>query len=222
MSETLSTRSVEIAKILALAPVVPVLTVEDPKTAVALARALVGGGLRAIEITLRTDRALDAARAVIAEVEEAVVGLGTVLTPSQIVAASKLGARFAVSPGHTPGLLDAALDVRLPYLPGAATASETMELLERGYTHIKFFPAESLGGVGALRGLAAPLRAARFCPTGGIDAEKAKAYLALPSVAAIGGSWVAPVERIAQGDWASITGLARQAAALRPAAATQR
>jgi 2-dehydro-3-deoxyphosphogluconate aldolase / (4S)-4-hydroxy-2-oxoglutarate aldolase len=222
MSDAASTRSAGIAEILALAPVVPVLTVEEPKTAVALARALVKGGLRALEITLRTDRALDAARAVIAEVEHAVVGLGTVLKASQITAASRLGARFAVSPGHTSALLDAAAGEGLPYLPGAATASEIMALLESGYTYIKFFPAEALGGIDALRGLAAPLRSARFCPTGGIDAEKAKAYLALPSVAAIGGSWVAPADRIAKGDWASIEALARQAAALRPATATAR
>jgi 2-dehydro-3-deoxyphosphogluconate aldolase / (4S)-4-hydroxy-2-oxoglutarate aldolase len=222
MSAAASAQSAEIAEILALAPVVPVLTVEEPKGAVALASALVQGGLHALEITLRTDRALDAARAVIAEVEGAVVGLGTILSGAQIEAASRLGARFAVSPGHTPALLDAAASVGLPYLPGVATASEIMTLLERGYSHLKFFPAETLGGVEALRALAAPLRSVRFCPTGGIDAEKAKPYFALASVAAIGGSWVAPADRIAKGDWAAITALARQAAALRPAGASRR
>jgi 2-dehydro-3-deoxyphosphogluconate aldolase/(4S)-4-hydroxy-2-oxoglutarate aldolase len=214
MTDAASKQSPEIAAILALAPVIPVLTVEDPAQAVPLARALVAGGLRVLEITLRTDRALDAARAIMVEVEGAVTGLGTVLTTAHMHAARRIGARFAVSPGATPAMLDAAAGEGVPYLPGAATASEISALLERGYGHLKFFPAENLGGVAGLRALGAPFRAVRFCPTGGIDAAKAATYLALPNVVAVGGSWVAPADRVAAGDWAAITALARDAAAL--------
>ena len=222
MSRTPPAQAPEIAALLARAAVIPVLTVERPATAVALARALVAGGLAVLEITLRTAQALAAARAIIAEVEGAVVGIGTVLTPAEMRAACAAGARFAVSPGTTAGLLDAAADAGMPYLPGAATASEIQALLERGYSHLKFFPAESLGGIAALRALAAPFRQVRFCPTGGIDAAKAKAYLALDAVLAVGGSWVAPADRVAARDWTAITALARQAAALgRPRAPTR-
>lgn len=214
MSEAPRQQSPEIAAILRRSPVVPVLTVDEPRHAVALAKALVAGGLGVLEITLRTERALDAARAIMAEVEGAVVGIGTVLTAEDMHRSSAAGASFAVSPGASPALLDAAFELGLPYLPGAASASEMMALLARGYRHLKFFPAESLGGVGALRALAAPFSELRFCPTGGIDAAKAKAYLALACVVAVGGSWVAPAERVAAGDWAAITGLAREAAAL--------
>ena len=215
MNAVTPAQSPKIADILALAPVIPVLTVEEPRAAVALAKALVAGGLPALEITLRTERALDAARAIMSEVDGAIVGLGTILTAAQMHAASKMGARFAVSPGAAPRLLDAAASAGVPYLPGAATASEIMSLLERGYTCIKFFPAEALGGVEASRALAAPLRTVRFCPTGGIDAQKAKRYLALPFVLAVGGSWVAPADRVASADWAAISTLARDAAGLR-------
>lgn len=199
---------------LARAPVVPVLTVEDPVGAVPLARALIAGGLGVLEVTLRTARALEAARAIMAEVEGAAVGIGTVLTAEAMRAARRAGARFAVSPGSTPDLLAAAAAEGVPYLPGAATASEVMALVERGYATLKFFPAESAGGVAALRAFAAPFGQVRFCPTGGIDAAKAPTYLALANVLAVGGSWVAPADRIAAGDWARITALAREAAAL--------
>ncbi len=208
-------QSPEIAALLARGPVVPVLTVEDPASAVPLARALVAGGLGVLEVTLRTPKALEAARAIMAEVEGAVVGIGTVLTPEALRAAQRAGARFAVSPGATPDLLAAAAAEGLPYLPGAATASEVMALVERGYATLKFFPAESAGGVAALRALAAPFGRVRFCPTGGIDAGKAPGYLALANVLAVGGSWVAPADRVAARDWARITMLAREAAALR-------
>ena len=208
-------QSPEIAALLARGPVVPVLTVEDPASAVPLARALVAGGLGVLEVTLRTAKALEAARAIMAEVEGAVVGIGTVLTPEAMRAAQRAGARFAVSPGSTPDLLAAAAAEGLPYLPGTATASEVMALVERGYSTLKFFPAESAGGVAALRALAAPFGWVRFCPTGGIDAGKASHYLALANVLAVGGSWVAPADRVAAGDWARITVLAREAAALR-------
>ncbi|HLI12325.1 MAG TPA: bifunctional 4-hydroxy-2-oxoglutarate aldolase/2-dehydro-3-deoxy-phosphogluconate aldolase [Alphaproteobacteria bacterium] len=214
MADSIHSQSPEVAAILARAPVIPVLTVDDTERAVALARALVAGGLSVIEITLRTGRALEAARAIIGEVEGAVVGIGTVLSPRQMHESRAAGARFAVSPGATLALLEAAAAAGLPYLPGAATASEVMALLARGYRHLKFFPAENAGGVAALRALAAPFRDVRFCPTGGIDAMKAPAYLALPNVMAVGGSWVAPADRVAAGDWAHITALARAAAAL--------
>lgn len=215
MSGKTDGQSSEIPQILSLAPVIPVLTVEAPELAVPLARALVAGGLKVLEVTLRTDRALEAARAIMAEVPDAVVGLGTVLTTKQMRAASKVGVRFAVSPGATRALLDAATETGLPYLPAAATASEIMSLLDRGYNHVKFFPAESLGGIAALKALAAPLRDVRFCPTGGIDDAKARAYLDFPFVAAVGGSWVAPGERVTAGDWSGITALARVAASLK-------
>ena len=214
MSRTPPGQSPEIAALLARARVIPVLTVEQPTTAVPLARALVAGGLAVLEITLRTAQALAAARAIMAEVEGAVVGIGTVLTAAEMRAAGAAGARFAVSPGASASLLDAAADTGMPYLPGAATASEIQALLERGYSHLKFFPAESLGGIAALRALAAPFRQVRFCPTGGIDAAKAKNYLALDAVPAVGGSWVAPADRVAARDWAAVTELARQAATL--------
>ena len=214
MTDAAHPQSPEIAVLLARAPVVPVLTVEDPANAVPLARALVAGGLAVLEVTLRTAKALEVARAIMTEVEGAVVGIGTVLTPAAMRAARRARARFAVSPGSTPGLLAAAAEEGLPYLPGAATASEVMALVERGYATFKFFPAESAGGTPALRALAAPFSQVRFCPTGGIDAAKAPAYLALPNVLAVGGSWVAPADRVAAGDWARITALAREAAAL--------
>ncbi|OHC76048.1 MAG: keto-deoxy-phosphogluconate aldolase [Rhodospirillales bacterium RIFCSPLOWO2_12_FULL_58_28] len=201
--------------ILRLAPVIPVLIVHDPKTAAPLARALVAGGLKAIEVTLRTAGALDAVRAIAEEVEGAVPGVGTVLDAEQLAAAEKAGARFAVSPGSSPKLLDAADDYALPLLPGAATASEAMALLERGYRLQKFFPAEAIGGVACLKLLASPLPRILFCPTGGITAVKAKDYLALDNVICVGGSWVAPAEAVGAGDWPAVEALARNAAALR-------
>jgi len=211
-----SAQSPVIAELLAGTPVIPVLTLEGPETAVPLARALVEGGLAVLEITLRTDAALDAARAIMAEVEDAVVGIGTVLTPAQMRAGRRAGARFAVSPGTSPRLLAAAAEEEMPYLPGVASASEIQALLERGYDQLKFFPAEALGGVAALKALAAPFRQVRFCPTGGIDAQKARDYLALEAVPAVGGSWVAPAALIAARDWRAIASLAREAAALKP------
>lgn len=196
-------------------PVVPVLVVERITTGVPLAKALVEGGLPLLEITLRTQAALDVIRAIIAEVEGVVVGAGTVLTRQQFQDAEAAGARFIVSPGTTPELFGAASQSRLPFLPGAATATEVMHLLERGYRCMKFFPAEQAGGIAWLEAIASPLPEARFCPTGGIDAARAKAWLELANVACVGGSWVAPKDAVAAGDWARITGLAREAAALR-------
>lgn len=200
--------------ILKLQPVVPVLVVDDAATAVPLARALVAGGLKAIEITLRTPAALDAIRAVASEVEGAVAGAGTVLDAAQFEAAEKAGARFIVSPGATDALLDAAAGSDVPLLPGAATASEVMALREKDYRTLKFFPAEQAGGAAYLKSLSSPLAGMQFCPTGGISMKNAKDYLMLPNVVCIGGSWVAPVDMVASGDWDGITALATEAARL--------
>jgi 2-dehydro-3-deoxyphosphogluconate aldolase / (4S)-4-hydroxy-2-oxoglutarate aldolase len=207
-------RASDLDSLLAGTPVVPVLVIDSVATALPLARALVDGGLRVLEITLRTPAALDVIRALAAEVEGAVVGAGTVLTAGQYQDAERAGARFVVSPGATDALLAAAAASAVPFLPGAATASEVMGLLEQGYRCLKFFPAEPAGGVAYLEALAAPLPEARFCPTGGIDPIKARTYLSLPNVLCVGGSWVAPKDALAAADWPRITSLARAAAAL--------
>jgi 2-dehydro-3-deoxyphosphogluconate aldolase/(4S)-4-hydroxy-2-oxoglutarate aldolase len=202
---------------LRLAPVVAVVVIDDLTHAVPLARALVQGGIKAIEVTLRTPVALDAIRAIAAEVEGAVVGAGTLLTPRDLRAAEEAGARFGVSPGITPALLDAADDSALPYLPGAATATEAMRLFERGYTLQKFFPATPAGGPEYLRSLASPLPGIRFCPTGGISALTARDWLAVPNVLCVGGSWLSAAKLVRAGDWHQVEILAREAAALRTA-----
>lgn len=202
--------------VLGLTPVIPVVVVEDVDDAVPLARALLSGGLGAIEITLRTPGALEAIRAVAQEVPGATVGAGTVLTPDHAAAAAAAGARFLVSPGWTERLLDAMRGTGLPFLPGVSTPSEVLGLLDRGVTDMKFFPAEAAGGVPFLRSLASPLPQARFCPTGGIDAARAPQYLALPNVACVGGSWMVPQDLLAARDWAGVTALAKAASALRP------
>jgi 2-dehydro-3-deoxyphosphogluconate aldolase/(4S)-4-hydroxy-2-oxoglutarate aldolase len=206
--------------LLAGTAVVPVLVIDSVATAIPLARALVAGGLPILEITLRTKAALDVIRAIGVEVDGAVVGAGTVLAPGQLEQVAKVGARFAVSPGATEVLLEAARDSPVPLLPGAATASEVMHLLERGHRFMKFFPAEPGGGVAYLQALAPPLPEARFCPTGGIDAERARTYLTLSNVGCVGGSWVAPGDAVRTGDWARIRALATEAAALRKTSAT--
>lgn len=209
------TKQTVLAEILALAPVVPVVIVDDLAHAVPMARALVAGGIRSIEVTLRTPCALDAIRAIAHEVEGAVVGVGTVLDAAQLEAARAAGARFAVSPGVSPKLLDAADASELPLLPGVATAGEAMSLLERGYRHLKLFPAVPVGGAKLLASLASPLPQLRFCPTGGIKPGNAAEFLALPNVACVGGSWLTPNDKLVAGDWAAIAQLAREAAALR-------
>ena len=201
-----------------LAPVIPVVTLEDAGQAPELARTLVAAGLKALEITLRTPAALPALEAVAKAVPEAVVGAGTLLTAQDVQSAKDAGARFGVSPGATDRLLEAAADAGLPLLPGVATPSEAMRAAERGLEILKFFPAEQSGGAASLRAWASPLPRLRFCPTGGITPETAPAYLALPNVICLGGSWVAPPEAVAAGDWARIGVLAHQAAALRSAA----
>jgi 2-dehydro-3-deoxyphosphogluconate aldolase/(4S)-4-hydroxy-2-oxoglutarate aldolase len=204
----------ELGALLAGTAVVPVLVVDSVDIGVALARALVAGGLAVLEIALRTAAALEAIRAIGHEIEGAVVGAGTVLDPEQYRAAGRAGARFVVSPGATERLLAYAEASDTLFLPGATTSSEIMTLLERGYSCMKFFPAEPAGGIACLQALAGPLPAARFCPTGGIDARSAPRYLALPNVLCVGGSWVAPGDAVTAGDWPRITALARAAAAL--------
>ncbi|HWK27707.1 MAG TPA: bifunctional 4-hydroxy-2-oxoglutarate aldolase/2-dehydro-3-deoxy-phosphogluconate aldolase [Solirubrobacter sp.] len=179
-----------IEEITGLAPVVPVVVIDDVADAVPLASALVRGGLRAIEVTLRTDAALESMRRIAAEVEGAVVGAGTVTTAAQIAASVDAGARFLVSPGATPNLLDALQGSGVPFLPGTATASDIVALLERGITHAKLFPAELVGGVRALKAFGGPFPQMRFCPTGGINAGNAPDYLAQPNVVCVGGSWM--------------------------------
>ncbi|MGW5033085.1 bifunctional 4-hydroxy-2-oxoglutarate aldolase/2-dehydro-3-deoxy-phosphogluconate aldolase [Streptomyces nigra] len=205
--------------VLDLAPVVPVVVVDDPSDAIPLARALVAGGLRAIEVTLRTPGALDAIRAIADAVPEAVVGAGTVLTPEQVRRSVEAGARFLVSPGWTDSLLDAMRASGVPYLPGVSTASEVLALLERGVRELKFFPAEAAGGTAYLKSLYGPLPQVRFCPTGGIGPGSAPDYLALPNVACVGGSWMLPADAVAARDWARVETLAREAAGLGRSAA---
>lgn len=207
----------DIAAIAALAPVIPVLTVEQVADAVPLARALVKGGLPVLEITLRTEAALEALAAIAREVPQAVVGAGTVLDQAQLRRAVDAGARFGVSPGCTPAVAAAVEAAGLPFLPGVQTVSEAMALMELGFRILKFFPADVAGGQTWLKAASAPLAGLRFCPTGGIGAETAAAYLALPNVACVGGSWVAPRDAVTSGDWPRIERLAAAAAALKPA-----
>ncbi len=200
-------------EVCAMAPIVPVLVVKDAAHARPLAEALVAGGLPALEVTLRTPAALDAIRAM-AEVPGGVVGAGTLITPEDVKRAVAAGARFGVSPGATDSLIAACEAEGLPLLAGAATATEAMQMLERGYDLLKFFPAEASGGAPALKALASPLPQISFCPTGGVSMKNAPDYLGLPNVVCAGGSWVAPDAMVVAGDWAGIETLAREAAAL--------
>lgn len=193
------------------ARVIPVLTIQDRAHAVPLARALVAGGVRMLEVTLRTPAGAEAARAIQAEVEDAIVGLGTVLTRRDLELASGLSLPFAFSPGATPELLDTAVDLGVPFVPGIQTASELMAALARGFSVVKFFPAVPAGGIPALKALAGPFPDIRFCPTGGIDEESTGAWLDLPNVVAVGGSWLVSRGEIERGEWAAITDRARRA-----------
>ncbi|MGW3492921.1 bifunctional 4-hydroxy-2-oxoglutarate aldolase/2-dehydro-3-deoxy-phosphogluconate aldolase [Streptomyces sp. NPDC001020] len=206
--------SASAVSVLDLAPVVPVVVVQDAADAVPLARALVAGGLPAIEVTLRTPAGLDAIRAIAEQVAGAVAGAGTVITPRQVTECVAAGARFLVSPGWTDVLLAALQASGVPFLPGVSTASEVVALLERGVREMKFFPAQAAGGTVYLKSLAGPLPQARFCPTGGIGPANAPEYLALPNVGCVGGTWMVPQDAITTKDWARVEGLARQAAAL--------
>lgn len=205
-----STRAEEICR---LAPVIPVLVIDDLAHAEPLAKALIAGGLPALEVTLRTPVALEAIR-IMARVPGGTVGAGTLLTPADVTAAVAAGARFGVSPGATDRILTACEEADLPLLPGAATASEVMALLERGYRVQKFFPAEANGGAPALKAIGAPIPQVMFCPTGGVSPKNVGNYLSLPNVLCVGGSWVAPKDLMVKGDWEGIVALARAAAAL--------
>lgn len=212
---TPESQSARIREICAMAPVIPVIVIEDAAWAEPLARSLVAGGLPVLEVTLRTPAALEAIAAM-ARVEGAVVGAGTVITTQDAHRARTAGARFAVSPGLTDTLVSACEDCALPLLPGAATASEAMQAVEAGFDTLKFFPAGPAGGPAYLKALAGPLPGIRFCPTGGVSAANAPDYLALSNVLCVGGSWISPAEMMRAGDWAGIEALARQAAGLRP------
>lgn len=201
-------------ELMARAPVIPVLTIEDAESGVELARTLVAAGLMVLEITLRTPAALTAIRAISKAVPSAIVGAGTIVEAGQIAASIEAGATFLVSPGTTPLLVAAALSAPVAFLPGVASASEAMHLREHGFRALKFFPAESAGGVGALSSLAGPLGDLAFCPTGGIDAARAPTYLSLRNVKCVGGSWMVPKGAVASRDYATIHALAAAAAGL--------
>ncbi|WP_199433599.1 bifunctional 4-hydroxy-2-oxoglutarate aldolase/2-dehydro-3-deoxy-phosphogluconate aldolase [Qaidamihabitans albus] len=202
--------------LLELSPVLPVVVLDDAEHAVPVARALLAGGIRAVELTLRTPVALEAIRRVAAEVPDVVVGAGTVTSPAQARQAAGAGAAFLVTPGVTDAVLGAAFDSGLPFLPGVATVSEAMRLAERRLDALKFFPAEASGGVDALRSIAGPLPGLRFCPTGGITVESAPRYLALANVGCVGGSWLTPKDVLTARDFGRVEALAKEAAALGP------
>ena len=199
------------ADLLGFAPVIPVVILDEPADAVPLARALLAGGIPVIEVTLRTPKALDVIRAIAGEVPEVVVGAGTVTSPGRVREAVDAGARFLVSPGTTDRLLDAMEEAEVPFLPGTASVSDVMRVLERGQREMKFFPAEASGGRAFLSALASPLPEARFCPTGGITPHTAPLYRALSNVGCVGGSWLTPRDAIAAGDWARVEKLAAEA-----------
>ncbi|BCV66514.1 MULTISPECIES: bifunctional 4-hydroxy-2-oxoglutarate aldolase/2-dehydro-3-deoxy-phosphogluconate aldolase [Shewanella] len=196
-----------------LSPIIPVMVINKIEHAVPLAKALVAGGIRVLEVTLRTDCALEAIGRIAAEVPEALVGAGTILNEAQLAQAAEAGAQFAITPGATVELLKAGKAGKIPLIPGVASISEVMVGLGLGYTHFKFFPAEASGGVNALKAFSGPLADVRFCPTGGITPSSYKDYLALGNVDCIGGSWIAPVEAMEQGDWDRITRLCQEAIA---------
>lgn len=201
--------------ILKASPVMPVLVIENPDQAVPLALALVAGGIRTLEVTLRTKAALDAVRAIRAAVPDAIVGVGTITRVTDIAASIKAGAQFGVSPGATPALLSAARAGAWPFLPGVMTPSDVLSAMEQGYDAMKFFPAEAAGGIPMLKSFAGPFTNIRFCPTGGIDLAKARDYLKQPNVTCVGGSWLAPATAMKANDWGTIEQLAREAAGLR-------
>jgi 2-dehydro-3-deoxyphosphogluconate aldolase/(4S)-4-hydroxy-2-oxoglutarate aldolase len=207
-----------VREVMRVGPVIPVIILDDLRHAVPLATALVAGGVRVLEITLRTAAALPAIRAIAAEVRDAIVGVGTITRPEHLAEAAAAGARFGVSPGLTPALVDAARASGLPFLPGVMTPSDVIAARGAGFSELKLFPAEQAGGIGMLKALGSPFPDVTFCPTGGVTPESAPRYLALPNVACVGGSWLAPKDAMAAGKWDEITNLARAAASLRAAA----
>ncbi len=204
---TATPKQEQLAALFEQATIIPVLTIERLEDAVPLAKALVAGGVRTLEITLRTPVAIESAKAIMADVPEAVVGIGTILNANDLARAGAIGARFGISPGATPDLLKAAAASALPFAPGIATASELMLALAHGFNLVKFFPAEQSGGIKALRALAGPFPEVRFCPTGGIGEANAASWLAEPNVVAVGGSWLCPAADIRSGNWAGITAI---------------
>lgn len=211
----LTPAAMKLTDIMRASPVIPVIAIEEAQQAVPLAKALVAGGIRVLEVTLRTAHGLAAIRAIAEQVPEAIVGVGTLTQPGEFAAARDAGAVFGVSPGLTTALIDAARSSGLPLLPGVMTPSEVMAAREAGFAQLKLFPAVPAGGVGMLKALAGPLPDVLFCPTGGITPESAPQFLALENVACVGGSWLTPKEALRAGDWAAITALARQASVLR-------
>ncbi len=211
----MSNQNPMLAQVLRLSPVIPVLVIERTADALPLARALLAGGLKVLEITLRTPNALEVIETLARQLPDAVIAAGTVTTPEQWDAAARAGAKFAVSPGLTPALIQHAPSAPIPLLPGVATASELMTALDAGFACFKFFPAQQAGGTALLKALGGPFPDALFCPTGGITVDTAPGFLALPNVACVGGSWLAPAAAIHSGDWAAITALAQAAANLR-------
>jgi 2-dehydro-3-deoxyphosphogluconate aldolase / (4S)-4-hydroxy-2-oxoglutarate aldolase len=207
--------AVTIGELLKEGPVIPVIVIEDARLSVPIARALVEGGVRVLEVTLRTEAALESIRRIAHEVPEAIVGVGTITQPHQFGAARKAGARFAVTPAFTQDLARAARESRLPLLPGVMTPSDVIAAVNAGFRELKLFPARQAGGVGMLKALAGPFPDVMFCPTGGITMETASEFLALPNVACVGGSWLTPRDAVERQDWATFSALARQAAAMR-------
>ena len=197
-----------------LGPVIPVIVIDDARQAVSLAKALVEGGVRVLEVTLRTPAALDAIRAIASHVGEAIVGVGTISRPSDFTEAADAGARFGVSPGLTPELIEGSRASQLPLLPGVMTPSEVIAARAAGFAEVKLFPSGQAGGIGMLKALGGPFPDVTFCPTGGVTQESAPDFLALPNVACVGGSWLTPKDLVAKNDWRRITELAREAAAL--------
>jgi 2-dehydro-3-deoxyphosphogluconate aldolase/(4S)-4-hydroxy-2-oxoglutarate aldolase len=212
----MTTTRAKLDAVLAASRIIPVLTIEHVEDAVPLARALIAGGVTVLEVTLRTAAGLESAVAIMAAVPDAIVGIGTVLTPGDLARAEAIGAKFALSPGATPALLEAAAQSAMPFMPGIATASELMQAMQHGFDTVKFFPANTMGGQPALRGLGGPFPTARFCPTGGVSDENSASWLALPNVVAVGGSWLTPAGEMRARDWAAIT--RRTAAAVAAAA----
>ena len=204
-----------VLELMRVGPVIPVIVIDDLAHAVPLARALVTGGVRVLEVTLRTRAGLEAIEAIARDVPDAIVGVGTITKPQEFAQSLDAGARFAVTPGLTPALIDAARSASLPLLPGVMTPSDVINAKAAGYSQLKLFPAQQAGGIGMLKALNGPFPDVTFCPTGGVTAATAPDFLALPNVACVGGSWLTPKDSIAAGDWSSITALAREAAALR-------
>jgi len=207
---TKTAKQEKLASLFKAATVIPVLTIERLEDAVPLARALVAGGVRTLEVTLRTSVAIEAAKAMMSEVPEAIVGIGTILNPADLARAEALGVKFGISPGLTPDLLKAAADSALPFAPGIATASELMLALAHGFDLAKFFPAEQAGGIKGLRALGGPFPNVRFCPTGGVGEANAATWLAEPNVLAVGGSWLCPAAEVRAGNWAGITAICQR------------